>query len=443
MKQVLIIAYYFSPAAVVGTNRIRRFVKHLPKSGWKSTVLTVREDYYDVTDDTLNIPVSENWEIHRTPMIVFSDPHRIHERNVYGGLQAIRLRYKETNNRLRKALQIYFSIPDTRAGWIPSAVTNALKIMRSEKMDAILTTSFPYSSHVIGLALKLTKNIHWVADFRDPWAEYAFLYPNTQLHKTAAYWLEKQVVRNADVIIANTPSAQSRLQERYPEFAKKTQCIPNGYDEEDFVGAKNCGGNFGGQVEKFVILHAGTIQGDKERRYPEAFFQAVSDFIKKHPSIKGNLVIKFIGHLHYDIDLNQLAKQYEIEDCVIQAGWFNHEQTVKEMLLAQVLLLIHHSQQAIDNLVSTVPAKTYEYLAAKKPILCLSANGVVTGLIEKAQIGLSTAPLNKSGILSALENLYFNYNQWISQALESDFHKQFEATQLTHNLALLLDNGRM
>jgi glycosyltransferase involved in cell wall biosynthesis len=435
MKNLLIIAYYYPPAAVVGANRILRFVKYLPSFGWQSTVVTVYEKYYDLNEDPLDNNFHDGFSIYRTSTIVISDVHRVYKTSTDGGLQASGLKYKEKKGGIKQFLQTYLSIPDTRAGWIPSAVFQSLKILREKRIDAVLTTSFPYSAHVVGLILKSIKNVFWLADFRDPWAEYAFLYPNTSFHKKISYYLERKVITNANVVIANTIPARDKLRVRYSKYTRKIHAITNGYDQEDFDTYKS----FENKTEnKFVILHAGTVQAERQRRYPIIFFQAFAEFIKKYPDIQDKILLKFIGHIHYTIDLDKLAEDHGITSNVLSTGWVNHKRAIKEMLCANILLLIHHSNEAIPELFSTIPAKTYEYIAAKKPVLCLTSNGSVGKFISNGGFGLSVSPINKNGIIEALECLYFEYDCWVSKLNNNSSISRYEAKELTRELIHLL-----
>ena len=53
MKRVLVIAYYFPPMGLSGVQRIARFVKYLPETGWAPTVLTVEPAGYFAFDEAL------------------------------------------------------------------------------------------------------------------------------------------------------------------------------------------------------------------------------------------------------------------------------------------------------------------------------------------------------------------------------------------------------
>ena len=87
MKTLLIVAYYFAPAAVVGTHRILRFTKYLPSWGWRCAVVTAREDCYDLTDLSLLGEVGENCVVYRTRAPEFHKAERLYEPTEYGGMR--------------------------------------------------------------------------------------------------------------------------------------------------------------------------------------------------------------------------------------------------------------------------------------------------------------------------------------------------------------------
>ena len=71
MKKVLIVTFYFPPAATAAIHRILGFSKYLPDFGWEPIILTVKKKYYDekiLTYDTTD-EVSDNLLIYKTGMI--------------------------------------------------------------------------------------------------------------------------------------------------------------------------------------------------------------------------------------------------------------------------------------------------------------------------------------------------------------------------------------
>lgn len=431
-KTILFVAYYYAPAAVVGTHRIVRFTKRLPEFGWRSIVLTVDEKNYDLVDNSIKAP--SDCKVYRTPFSrnKILHPKRLYNKSINGGIQEIGVQ-NHKKGKLRHIFQKYTSIPDTKNRWLLHAIPQAIKILRQESVNAILTTSYPYTAHIIGLILKSITGKFWLVDLRDPWVEYAFLYPRTKFNLKISMYLEKQVIKSADIIIANTLAALERMRSRYPNYYDKFECIPNGFDEDDFIQRMQS------KKDNFVITHAGTIFPQRGRRQPTTFFKALSQFLNKHKKLRNKIQIRFIGHTHYSVDLIGMAKEFGVEKNVICEGYTEHSLCIQKLLSSDALLLIHHSESPIEKLYSTIPAKTYEYLGANKPILCLSSHGTIIDFINTTNSGICVDPLDTEAICQALEALYFNYNSWNKIDGASNSKKQFESRELAYRLTEILN----
>ena len=71
-----------------------------------------------------------------------------------------------------EADQIFRPYPDEMKGWIPFAVRSIERDAdQGKKVDAILSTSPPISSHLIAAKAKTILGCPWVADFRDLWTQ--------------------------------------------------------------------------------------------------------------------------------------------------------------------------------------------------------------------------------------------------------------------------------
>ena len=64
-----------------------------------------------------------------------------------------------------------FFIPDARKGWNKHAYRKAAELVSKNNYDAVIVTSPPHSSQLIGLKLKKNFDIKWIADLRDPWTD--------------------------------------------------------------------------------------------------------------------------------------------------------------------------------------------------------------------------------------------------------------------------------
>jgi len=132
MKKVLMIAYYFPPAAGVGTFRITKFMKFLPSFGWEPAILTIKTPYYNNLDDTLISDIYKNIKVYRTDIA-------------------------------------RFPINDVGIKWLPILIKEFKKIINKEKIDVAYFTGGPFFQWRAAPILKKKYKIPYVVDFRDPW----------------------------------------------------------------------------------------------------------------------------------------------------------------------------------------------------------------------------------------------------------------------------------
>ncbi|MDP4220507.1 MAG: hypothetical protein Q8896_08725, partial [Bacteroidota bacterium] len=112
---VLIIAYYFPPMGLSGVQRTLKFVKYLPKFGWKPIVLTTPVDTpYYAFDETLLQELQS--EIDAGEVIIYrteADPSLKRAKKSGKLLKLPRQGWQ----RLRSKLVQIIRQPDSRIGW--------------------------------------------------------------------------------------------------------------------------------------------------------------------------------------------------------------------------------------------------------------------------------------------------------------------------------------
>src|SRR5207247_1736942 len=128
-------------------------------------------------------------------------------------------------------------VPDENVAWNLTAIPAAVRIVRSEGIDVILTTSPPNSVHLIGAAVKRITGARWVADLRDSIASH----PHRRVERAAVRAKEKVsasvarlVARQADVIVAASDAIADEA--RGLEPAGVVTRIRNRADSDDFAG---------------------------------------------------------------------------------------------------------------------------------------------------------------------------------------------------------------
>jgi glycosyltransferase involved in cell wall biosynthesis len=358
--RLLVIAYHFPPIqGSSGYLRTLKFVSYLPSFGIDPTVLTVNTRAYEATDPGLLGQIPANVEVHRS----FALDAKRH------------LAYK---GRYLSA----FGIPDRYSTWIPFAILDGLRLIRSRKIDAIFSTYPIPSAHSIGRALARLSGKPWLADFRDPmWDEYVDVPPG---ELRARQRIERASLEACAHATVTTSGMKELYRTRYPGIAQdKITVIPNGYDERDFAGVAPQPRSPGDPV---TFVHAGLL--DPIDRNPEAFFKAVKLAVESGRLGGKPFVVDFYtpGKIQ---GLQEELRKMGIPDSVRILPAVPYKQALQAMARADVLLLFQGP--SCDN---QIPAKLYEYLRIGKPILALTTEKGETGRLIAATGGGIIVPID-------------------------------------------------
>ena len=344
MKRILMIAYHFPPLrGSSGIQRTLRFVQHLPKFGWEPLVLTAHPRAYEdtSTDQLAEVPATT---VVRRAFALNTARHL-----------AIAGRYPG-----------WLALPDRWATWRYGAVPAGLAMIRKYRPDVIWSTYPIATAHTIAAALANKSGLPWVADFRDPMAQEG--YPPDPRAWRAYRRIEEQALRGAARSVFTTPGCAALYRERYPDIAaEKSVVIENGYDEETFARAeaeRDLRKTMARRSPRFVLLHSGVVYPDE--RDPRPLFAALG-LLKRAGTLSVENFCLRLRASAYDTGLAELAVSHDIADLVSLEPAIPYHQALSEMLDVDALLILQAS-----NCNQQIPAKLYEYLRAKRPILALT-----------------------------------------------------------------------
>jgi glycosyltransferase involved in cell wall biosynthesis len=360
-KKVLFITYYWPPSGGAGVQRCLKFVKHLPEFGIMPTVITVseKEGSYPILDESLAADIPDGIRVIRTST---SEPFEFYKKITgkqeipYGGF---------ANDRGESLIQKFFKflrgnlfIPDARVGWNKYAIQAASKLLAEEKFEAVITTSPPHSSQLIGLALKQQFGIRWIADLRDPWTDiyyYKDLQHTAWAKKRDAHY-EREVIEKADALLVTSSDTRRLFLAKAPQVeSAKIKVLPNGFDEEDFQDPS------APPTDAFVITYTGTIT---ETYNIEMFLKALSEVASRHADIPFRL--RFVGKISALV--HQQVVDSGLEPITEVIPFVPHSESVKYLLNSTILLM---GIPDVENNFCILPGKLFEYLAANKPIICI------------------------------------------------------------------------
>lgn len=412
MKKALIVANSFPPIGGAGVQRSVKFVKHLRKFGYEPVVLTRNMDKVLVRDETLMNDIPEGVKVVRTKSY---EPYE---------LQGIMTVPGKVIGRLM--------VPDSARMWAETSKHEAVRLMKEDGIEYIYTTSAPYSSHLLGLYVKKKlPHVKWVVDFRDEWTNnpYTLDNPHNKIRTNMEIKMESEVLEYADAIVTNTPVMCNNFIKNHTVSESKYFVIPNGYDEEDFVGYEKTPVH----NEKFTMVYTGALYG---RRKPDTFFAALQQLIGEN-KIDGNKVrVKLIGNynnekLQNQIDSCGLTEQIEI------VGYVPHDVCIKEQMQSDALVLIEGTGRGADAFYT---GKIFEYMNTGKPVLALLPNGVAADLVKESNIGIVAYT---DDVEQVKANLLSYYNDWEKGVLQFTPNQQvverYERKKLTQKLAEVFD----
>lgn len=352
-RKVLIFTYYFPPAGGVAVQRFLKFSKFLPEFGWEPVIVTVANGSYPYNDESLLQEISDTVKVYRTKTFEPFELYNLLKGKKGKAMPVVTVGAQENKSFFQKIseyIRANYFIPDARKGWVPYALKQAEEVLKTEKIEAIITTGPPHSTHLIGLQLKKKYGLKWIADFRDPWTG---IFYNQILPRTAATvqkdkCLETEVLQNADVVTVISPGMKKEFASR----AKQVEVIFNGFDESDFNLQRKTQ-----QSENFTIRYVGNLMASQN---VEIFWRAVQQLHKAKLPLK----IEFVGRV--DEQVKQSIAQHGLSDIVEYLDFVDHKKAVE--LMQDTSLLLFVIPQVKDNeLILT--GKLFEYLAANTEII--------------------------------------------------------------------------
>ena len=331
------LAFHFPPfAQSSGIIRVLSFLRHLPDHRWHPIILTARDHAYPEIDRHSLMMIPPQSQIVRAPSLDIA-------RHL-----AIAGRYPT-----------WLATPDRWNTWAPAAFIAGVACIRRYD-PAVLWATFPIASALVAaMALNKFTKIPLIVDLRDPLVYEGW--PEDPWTRTTYSRIEKRIVAMASAIVLTTPGARRLYVDRYPHLpASRFRIIANGIDESMDVSASSSRPD---SAEPIVLIHSGLMEVPD--RDPTAFFKALSAMLQRRDIAADTLrvVLRATGR---DEQYRRQIAALEIGDVVFVEGRVSHPEAMDEMRRADGLLLFQGAQCNRQ-----IPAKAYEYLACRRPIIGL------------------------------------------------------------------------
>lgn len=417
MKKVLFITYYWPPSGKASLHWPLKILKHLTKYGWQPSVLTVEEDTFSQQDETMLEDISPDLKVIRTKSY---EPFNIYKKFI-GKKGVDQLVASETisksNRRLSHRISIWLRmnlfIPDARIGWYFSAIKAARKVIKDEKIDAIVSIGPPHSTHLIGKNIGKKLNIPQVPVFIDPWVDIIYYkdFKRSKITLSIDNYLEKSVLKNAKTIVFVTETMKEEYEKKYNFIKNKSNVLYWGYNEEDFeriVVHKE-------EKDKKVLVHAGNIFSFQN---PHNFWKQL-----KKENERGNKIrLKFIGTV--DPEIKRSIAEEGLNEITEYCGFLPYDEMLKNISEADFLLVCASEPRH-------VPGKLFEYLRTGNPIIGFgNRNKEVKKILEESNAGM-LFNYDETG-----EAFFTNYKNF---KIQPSYVVRFDRKRISEELSKILD----
>lgn len=359
-KKVLLIAYNFPPLITPQSLRWFYLSRELSRKGFIVDVLTIKfpETAKDLLDE-----LTDNIKQYRTfPGPFYYLTFKYSRENVTSekenSLKSPSVFWKIISKVFWKIIsKVYYKtfdilnalpIPDIYSEWLPFANRIGLNLINKNRYDVIISSSEPRVCHLVGYFIKKKSGIPWIADYGDPWIYPIPTFREPNLKKKIIERIEKKILRELDAITVASEGIKKLYIERYPFLPEhRIHVVTQGFDPDMFSRVKE------EKPNKFRIVYCGSFY--KNLRDPRAFFDAIKEIDNK------DIEVIVVGIINEFADI--LRKEFN--NVIKYYGFVSHKESLSLQRSATVLLHIGNNTDV------QIPGKIYEYIGAKKPILCI------------------------------------------------------------------------
>jgi glycosyltransferase involved in cell wall biosynthesis len=431
-RRLLLVSYTFPPVGGAGVQRVAKFVKYLPQFGWDVTVLTTANPSVPVHDESLEAEIPPATIVLRTRTL---EPGYKLKSTVAGAGLSPRRTWLAAGKQAAlgavKGIANGLLQPDPQILWMPHALWHGRKELRRQRYDAVMASGPPFSSFLLAAALARFGRLPLLLDYRDEWGISNQYWENRQsgwLSGWVQAGMQRRVLRRASAVIATTRASARHLRELCLNYGSpaEIQCVLNGFDPADFA-ARHVPADERPTQGGFHLSYVGTLwKLTTCRPLAEALRRVAAEVPLRDRfrlSVIGRSTPAEQGTLE---GLKQLGLQVE------EHGYMDHHQALAHMQSASELCVILADLPGAERV---LPAKVFEYMAARRPILAIAPRGELWDVLRHYPAATLIEPSNVAALASHLQaRIEGKAPPAAAPPPDSQFSRVRQAEQLAHVL---------
>ncbi len=376
--RILIFSWFFPPTQTIGALRVGKFARFLHARGHDVRVIACADMPFPQTLE-LGIPAAAvtytPWtDINDFPRRVARWRNRLLRRGrasaTAGASTAAPAMPAKPGRiaaqrwgRMTELYELVMHFPDSRVGWLRHATRAGHRAVQDARPDLIYASGPPFTGLLAASRVAGRAGVPLVLEFRDRWVED----PYAEKPRWRC-WLEKRVQdrmikRTAGIVTVSEPWATTYRQ----TYDRPVATIYNGFDPADYGDAPCLGRP---DTDTLHIVYTGGIYPN--RRDPTPLFQAIAAMGEAGRAVS----VTFVGTAPEHVW--PLAERAGVMDQVTVLPGVLYADSIAAQQTADVLLLMQWNNPREQG---NVPGKFFEYLGARRPILCLGLEDGVPGTI--------------------------------------------------------------
>ncbi len=373
-KTILIISYYFAPSAAVGGKRFSFLARELERRGYRVHVVAAVNDSDQHGNGMLDPSLPTIQSVHRCAAILQLPLSR-------QGLFSRAVNWLARRLLAAVGMELFWAGPATR---------KALKLVRGAPGGVVIATAPPWTAAIVGR--RVSKRLGWplILDYRDTWSGYPKLLGRKgKLAYRVARWIESRCIAQSSARVLNTPEMSDWYEKYFPSVGTdRNYVVPNGIEAIHHSSDSTA-------PASMEIVHAGAIY---TQRSLVPVVRALAQLVGRKPQYQGLRVVTY-GPMpeqeHKRVEEEGLRELLEVRPRVTRDRLF---QALKE---ARMLLVVSGADMGYS-----IPYKTYDYLAAGRPILALTPRGTaLERFASELEHGAPADPSDPDSVYGALDRL--------------------------------------
>lgn len=436
MTRLLLIALEFPPIQSAGAFRPLRYVRHLQRFGIQPIVATydpvqLADGRVHVLNRALEKEIPTDIPIYYLDVAAIEGSKKVRK----GGAEAVQER-----GRCRSVEELVSHVSASHA------------------IDAIWATCPPFNVAKLALLAKAVFKRPLILDMRDAWTQWGSAPFRTWFHYRQILKDELKLMHAADAVVCVTPQLVEMQQRLSRKPAGQFHWIPNAYDFEtpppnEFRIAPSAGRfrvTYAGQFY-FNALHEdinGVIPWHRKMphrwlhyystqqrwiyRSPYFFFRAWQCLGRCRPDLADRIEFHYVGQLPKW--LPEMAESFGLSRHCTWHGLRSKEGTMN--ILRESDALLSTSIKVLDGEDYCLASKTFDYLAAGKPILGFVCPGAQRDFLVGSGVSVLFDPDDSNGSARQLAEIM---ECGVVRPLNTDYVQEYSSIATTRRLAEVVE----